>query len=638
MNSKGVKSFFSVLCGLSAIAMFYACANIGTPNGGPYDEQPPRFVSSTPILGQTNFKGNKIEILFDELIQLDNPSENVIVTPPQMIQPIIKGRGKKVLIELNDTLIENTTYTIDFTTALGDNNEKNLLENFTFAFSTGDVIDSLEVSGLLLNAENLEPMPGVTIGIHSNLEDSVFNTVPFVRTSRTNDKGRFTIRNIAEGTYRIFALVDTDRNYTFNQPTEAIAFNDSIIIPAFEFTERRDTIWHDSITVDTVLTVPYTRFTPDDIRLYLFKENFQRQYLLRSERTEENKGVVRFNAPLDYIPELKPLNFTPSDDNWYFVQLTDDDATANYWFTDTTLFAKDTLSYSINYLRSDSLNILREQTDTLAFTMRRRPDNRKKNKDSEEEKIEFLNMDIRASGTIEVYDTIKIKFTEPVLEINKDIIVMEQKVDTLWNPVSDFELLADPKDALGFLVQRKWKYGEEYRLKIDSASITSLYGKWNKKHESDFRIKKDDEYGHLYINISGIEGTAFVELLNSGDAPVRKAPVKDGGVLFMNLKPDKYYARIIVDDNDNGIWDTGLYIEKRQPEKVYYYPKMFEVMRNWEMEETWDVLSTPVEKQKPIEITKNKPKEQTNKKRNHRDESNQSRSSSTPSTGIGNRF
>ena len=188
MGNRYIKDLLLVLCGVFLLVTMYSCANMASPNGGPYDETPPKFISSLPAPNQTNYKGKKVEILFDELVQLDKPSENVIITPPQMQLPVIRAAGKKVVVELKDTLKENTTYTIDFTNSISDNNEKNVFENFSFAFSTGDVIDTLEVSGILLNAENLEPMPGITIGLHKNLEDSAFVKLPFDRTSRTNDK------------------------------------------------------------------------------------------------------------------------------------------------------------------------------------------------------------------------------------------------------------------------------------------------------------------------------------------------------------------------------------------------------------------------------------------------------------------
>lgn len=606
------------------LTVIYSCANIGSPNGGPYDETPPKFVSSTPVPNQINYTGKKIEILFDELIQIEKPSENVIITPPQMELPVIRSAGKKAVIELKDTLKPNTTYTIDFTNSISDNNEKNVFENFSFAFSTGDIIDTLEVSGVLLNAENLEPMPGITIGLHNNLEDSAFVKLPFVRTSRTNDKGQFTIRNITPGTYHIFALNDVNRDYKFDQPGEDIAFLDSVIVPSFELTTRQDTTWKDSLTIDTIRTVGYTRFFPDNIELRLFKEKFERQYMVKPERPDEKYFTLRFNTKLDTVPVPVPINFTPEDSTWYFVQQTEGGAAVNYWLADSTVWKQDTLQVQVSYPKSDSLNILRPQTDTVQLVLRRRPaEKKKKKKKDEPDPIVFLGMQVDAPSSMDLFDTISVTFNEPVLDINKEMFFLDQKIDTVWNTV-DFDFFPDSTNSLNYFIRRPWKYGEEYRIEVDSAAIHSLYGKWNDFFTGEFKIKKEDEYGYLYLNINGVDTTAFVELLSSGDAPVRKAKVKDGGVLFMDLKPDKYYARIVIDTNGNGVWDTGNYIKKRQPEEVYYSPKMYEIMQNWQVEETWNVNSTPLAKQKPLEITKNKPKEATKKKRNYKDESQQS--------------
>lgn len=624
MDTKYIRNSFRLLYGMLLLTVIYSCANIGSPNGGPYDETPPKFVSSTPVPNQINYTGKKIEILFDELIQIEKPSENVIITPPQMELPVIRSAGKKAVIELKDTLKPNTTYTIDFTNSISDNNEKNVFENFSFAFSTGDIIDTLEVSGVLLNAENLEPMPGITIGLHNNLEDSAFVKLPFVRTSRTNDKGQFTIRNITPGTYHIFALNDVNRDYKFDQPGEDIAFLDSVIVPSFELTTRQDTTWKDSLTIDTIRTVGYTRFFPDNIELRLFKEKFERQYMVKPERPDEKYFTLRFNTKLDTVPVPVPINFTPEDSTWYFVQQTEGGAAVNYWLADSTVWKQDTLQVQVSYPKSDSLNILRPQTDTVQLVLRRRPaEKKKKKKKDEPDPIVFLGMQVDAPSSMDLFDTISVTFNEPVLDINKEMFFLDQKIDTVWNTV-DFDFFPDSTNSLNYFIRRPWKYGEEYRIEVDSAAIHSLYGKWNDFFTGEFKIKKEDEYGYLYLNINGVDTTAFVELLSSGDAPVRKAKVKDGGVLFMDLKPDKYYARIVIDTNGNGVWDTGNYIKKRQPEEVYYSPKMYEIMQNWQVEETWNVNSTPLAKQKPLEITKNKPKEATKKKRNYKDESQQS--------------
>ena len=618
------------------ISLSYSCANMASPNGGPYDEAPPKFVSSTPVPNQLNYKGKKVEILFDELIKVDNPLENVVVTPPQKSQPVVQANGRRVTVELEDSLLENTTYTIDFTNSISDNNEGNVFQNFSFAFSTGPTIDSLEVSGVVLNAENLEPMPGITIGIHTNLEDSAFLKIPFVRTSRTNDRGEFTIRNIATGTYRIYALNDALRSYMHNQPGQEIAYANSLVVPTFEFSTRQDTIWKDTLTIDTIKTVNYTHFMPDNIVLRLFKEKFDRQYMLRPERPTDRMLVVRFNAPLDTLPELTPVNFEPVDSAWYFVQRLEENRAANLWLIDSTVWKQDTLRFSMTYPKSDSLNILRPQIDTLQFLAPRKrgEEKKKKRKEDEPEPIEFLGMSVtNTSGSINLFDTVAVTFAEPVLELDSSRFRLERMIDSVW-VLTDFRFFPDTANSLNFYIMRDWKYGENYRLTIDSATIYSAYGKWNDFFAGDFSIKKAEEYGHLYINTPGVEGPAFVELLNSSDTPVRRVPVKDGGALFMDLKPDKYYARMILDTNGNGRWDTGDYTAKRQPEEVFYCPKMFNIMQNWEVEETWDIKALPLKRQKPMDITKNKPKEITKPKRDYRNEGKSSSSSSNSMRGL----
>jgi hypothetical protein len=623
--------------GFFLLRLLSSCANMASPNGGPYDENPPRFVSSTPALHQTNYRGKKIEIVFDELIQIDRPSENVIITPPQKNLPVIRPAGKKVTVELKDTLIRDMTYTLDFTSSISDNNEKNVIENFTFAFSTGDAIDSLEISGVLLNAENLEPMPGIMVGLHRDLADSAFTTVPFLRTSKTNDRGQFTIRNIMEGSYRLYALNDVNRDYLFDQPGEEIAFHDSIVIPSFEFATRQDTVWRDSLTVDTIRTVGYTRFLPDDIVLRLFREKFQRQYMLRPERSSRHLFSLRFNAPADSLPPAPELLDDPSLKDWYLMQTADGGTALHYWITDSLVWQKDTLHLKVTYLKSDSLNMLQPQTDTLHLSMRRQPPApKRKSRKDEPEPVEFLTMQIQnASGKKEMVDTVSITFPEPVPELAKEAFRLELKQDTLWTP-AEFSFLQDSLDLLKFYLLRTWRYEEEYRLTVDSASIRSIYGKWNDASQSTFQLKSRNEYGHLNIRIPDVTAPAFVELLSAGDAVVRKAKVEDGDALFMNLNPNKYYARLILDVNENGIWDTGNYAEKRQPEAVFYSTQVYQIYANFEIEETWYVSNEPLIKQKPLEITKNKPKDAVKKKRNHREEGRSSnRSGSTGGFGSG---
>ena len=451
------KSFYQRLLGWTGVCMLLvlcACANMATPNGGPYDEDLPKFIGSTPLPNSTNYKGKKVELLFDELIQIDNPSENVIITPPQRELPIIQSAGRKIQVELLDTLKENMTYTIDFTNSIADNNEKNVLENFSFAFSTGDVIDSLEISGYVLNAENLEPMPGISIGLHSNLADSAFQKLPFDRTSRTNDRGRFTVRNIKPGTYRVYALNDVNRDYKFDQPGEDIAFLDSVVVPTFEPATRMDTTWVDSLTIDTIKQVAFTRFLPDNIELRLFKEKFERQYMTRPERPDEHRFILHFNVPVDTVPAPVPLNFEPEQADWYLEQPTDGGKNITFWLTDSTVWKRDTLQMEITYPKSDSLGILQPQTDTIQTVLRRRGEQKRKKKKNGEPEIVFLNMTIDAPSDMDLFDTVSVVFDEPPVELKKEFFHLEQEIDSVWTTV-DFDFYQDSINSLGYYIQRK---------------------------------------------------------------------------------------------------------------------------------------------------------------------------------------
>ncbi|MEA4948853.1 MAG: Ig-like domain-containing domain, partial [Petrimonas sp.] len=293
-----------------------SCANMAAPTGGRYDEKPPRLIRSNPQNSALNVTRNIVEIEFDENIKVEKPTEKVIITPPQINMPVIKSVGKKAVVEFNDELLPNTTYTIDFTDAIVDNNEGNPLENFSLSFSTGDQLDTLAVSGKVLSAENLEPAQGIYVGMHTNLDDTAFVRTPFERISRTDSRGRFTVRGLAAGKYRIFALDDKNRDYKYDNPQEAIAFLDSIVVPSSMPAIRQDTVFKDSVTIDTVKTINYTRFLPDNILLRSFSSGFQRKYFQKHERTQREKLVVFFAAPTQE-PAFERLKPVSGNENWY---------------------------------------------------------------------------------------------------------------------------------------------------------------------------------------------------------------------------------------------------------------------------------------------------------------------------------
>ena len=605
----------------------YSCASMGTPDGGPYDEMPPKFVGSSPKLHAVNVKSTKFELEFDEFIKLEKASEKVVVSPPQLDQPEIKVLGKKVVVELIDTLKDSTTYTIDFSDAIVDNNEGNPMGHFTYSFSTGSSIDTMEVSGTVLNAVDLEPIKGIQVGLHKNLNDSAFTKLPFDRVSRTDSRGHFSIRGVAPGKYRIYALMDGNQNYQFDSKTEAIAFSDSIIIPSMMPATRQDTIWKDTLTIDTIKTIGYTRFMPDDIILRVFKEENTRQYFSRGQRDKENHFILKFSAKADTLPTLIGLNFDATDA--FIVEPTAGNDSICYWIKDSLVYQMDTLQLKMDYLYTDSLNQLVPKTDTiyLANKLTRAQKEKLAKKEAEEKEKErkkkerkgekvgpeptpFLNMKVDAPSTFDINKNIVLSFEEPVVRMDTSAIHVNVKVDTLWVK-TPFLLVADSVVPRQYEILASWEPEKEYQLQIDSAAITGLYGLQTNKVEQTLKVKKLDEYGTLLLNVPGVEQTCIVELLDSSGKVLRQQAVTPEGTAdFYYLAPNtKYYIRMFDDRNGNKLWDTGVFEEGIQPEEVYYFPKVWEMKANFEFEETWDVHAVPIDKQKLDEIKKQKPEE-----------------------------
>lgn len=613
---------------LLVIIGFYACASTGMPDGGPYDETPPKFVRATPEPNATNNKRKKISIEFDEYIKLDKASEKVIISPPQNEAPEVKVSGHRVLVEFFDTLRENTTYTIDFGDAIVDNNEDNPLGNFAYAFSTGEHIDTMEVSGTVLSADNLEPVKGIQVGLHKNLEDSAFVKLPFDRISRTDSRGHFTIRGVAPGKYRIYALMDGNQNYLFDSKTEAVAFLDSLVVPDMRPAMRQDTVWNelDTLAYDTIYEVHYTRFLPDNLILRSFKEENPMQYLVKSEREQLNRFSLYFSAKADTLPTIKGLDFDEKDA--FIIESNPRNDTIRYWIKDTVMCERDTLTFQMDYLATDTLGQLVPKTDTLRMVnkidkkrrmalaeealKKEEKERKKRAKKGDTLKVEpkFFAMSVDAPSSLDLNRNIVLKFEEPVEHIDTAAIHMAVKVDSLWEDIP-FILMGDSVVPRQYQILADWQPGQEYQLKIDSLGIKGIYGLYTNKVENQLKVKTLEDYGTLYLNIVGAGPHAIVQLLNSSDGVVRQQPVTDKNTCdFYFLQPStKYYIRLFNDDNNNGVWDNGNYEEKRQPEEVYYFPKVWEMKANFEFEETWDIHAVPLDKQKLDEIKKQKPDE-----------------------------
>lgn len=596
------------LCSLLLLAillLIYGCANTGSPGGGPKDEKPPRLVKSTPAMNQLNYDKKKVEIFFDELVSVENASEKVIISPPQLLSPIIKAINNKISVVFLDTLIDNTTYTIDFTDAIVDYNEKNKFGDFAFSFSTGPQIDSLRVGGFLLDASNLNPVPGVLIGLHKDLHDSIFIKKGFSRISKTNQDGLFSVKGISRDSFRVYALGDKNRDYKFDQPGEPIAFYDSIAYPWTEPCLKSDTIWKDSITVDSIWTRTVTCYKPDDIVLLYFTEDFGRQYLAKRERTSRDKIAFTFGYKSETLPKLRLLNYT--SENWNLPEINPTKDTLVYWITDTTVISMDTLKIELDYFKTDSINRLVPALDTLFLISRkavqknRAKDSKKKDEVETPVPVIPLGVDVSLQGTMDIYAVPTIVWETPVKEITGDPWHLAKKKDSLWVKVP-VKVEKDSVMLRNYFFKAKWEYGEEYRFEIDSGMVVGLYGKTNDKYSRTFRILEEEEYSRLILAVTGLKEPAFVELLDKSDKVVCKEKLVNNIADFKNLKPGTYYIRAIEDLNGNLRWDTGNYAKKLQPERVYYRPVSVELRANWDVEEDWNALSVPTEIQKPKEL------------------------------------
>ena len=646
---KGIGGGLSLLLTVIIGGVFTSCARMGNPDGGWYDETPPKVLGATPADKATEVKAQKVKISFDEFVKIDNPTENVIVSPPQLQAPEIKATGKSIEVKLLDSLKANTTYTIDFSDAISDNNEGNPLGNYTYSFSTGAEIDTMEVSGYVVAAENLEPVKGILVGLYANLADSAFEKQPMLRVSRTDSRGHFVIKGVQRGTYRVYALQDVDGNYQFNQKSEMIAFNHELIKPSVMDDTRQDTLWSDSLHIADIKRVGYAHFLPDNITLCAFHEVLTSRYLLSVTRNEANHFAVNFSYGNPKLPQIKGLNFNAHD---AFIAIPNAKRdTIDYWLRDTALVNQDTLRMEMTYLMTDSAGQLVSQTDTLEVLSKQPYERRMKQLKATYEKWQKQQEKLKKKG--EPYQTemprptlairmqntneidpekrLQLQFETPISTIDTTKVHLYTKVDSLWYRANYQLLPAARRNAEGHFVRpdslkygmnyeisADWKPGQDYSFETDSTAFTDIYGAVTPKYKQGFKVKGDDEFGSLVITLTGLDGQpCIVQLLDRNDKVIKEVAAEHQQAEFYYLKPETYYLRLFVDSNHNGIWDTGVYAKDRQPEAVYYYPGKIECKAKWDLTESWNPTSTPLYQQKPGAITKQKAdKQKTIRRRN----------------------
>lgn len=561
------------------------CANRGVgPQGGPKDSIPPTAVKSVPENGAVNFTGKRIEITFNEYIQLDNISANLLMSPPQQRPPDVRARGKRVVIQFADTLRDSTTYTIDFGAAICDYTEKNPLHGYSFGFSTGPTIDTLETTGVVLDAENLKPVKGIIVGIHEDLSDTAFTKHPFLRIARTDSAGFYRISNMHAGTYRLYAVDDVSRDNRLT-PGEAIAFAErtiSVTAPLAPDTTAVDTAATDSLAPSKT---PAPNTIPRGDTLYLFKPQQQRLYLQRTTRDEQHRIRITFSSAPDSLPLIRPL----TDSLNYHTYFSRHRDTVSIWLLDSASIRPDSLYFELRYRRTDSLFHLEWATDTVLARWRAPRLSAKAQEALERNRRNRrLGIKTNASKSFEIYDTLRLNTDAPMALIREEAMHLYERKD---KDSTDYPVpfILAPHDTLPLqlLVIARLEPGKKYELCLDSAALTDVYGVTHIAGSYTLTLKTPEDYSTIRVKLEPFDPRMRIQVLNAKEKVLQEHSAQPDGALFQYLKPDAYYLRMYRDENGDGQWTTGSWEDKRQPEKVYVNKTKIQTKSNWDFEETW---------------------------------------------------
>ena len=511
---------------------FSQCAKKGRPDGGPKDEDAPLFVTANPPYETINFDKKEINIYFNEYIKLKDLRKQLIVSPPlnpanpSLISP--QGSPSKFInIKILDTLKDNSTYIFDFGNSVQDNNEANILERFKYVFSTGSYIDSLNLSGNVKNSfksESVEDIKLLLYRLDSSYTDSaVYNRKPDYVTSSL-DSSNYQFTNLRKGNYLLVALNDERSDYIFNPKTDKIGFlKDTITLP-------RDSIISDPISI--------------------FKEELP--YIFRRGK-EIRKGQLIFGYQ-GKPKNLKVETLSPVPDNFQTIIFPEKGKdTVNLWHS---LIDKDSLVFKI------SNNTV---YDTVTVKLRKK-------------ELDSLKVNDITGGVLNLKDTLFFTTNNPVVKIDTSRIVFKH-TDSISFPYKTF--ISKKESKIGFLFEKKQK--KPYKVNLYPNALTDIFNTTNDTISSLFRTRGTEDYGEISITVQNSKNIpVIIQLTDSNDATVvQETSSKNKKISFNLLIPKKYKIRIIYDLNRNGIWDTGNYLDKRQPEHVEYFPEVQEVRANW---------------------------------------------------------
>ncbi len=515
--------------------LLFACASIQQPQGGPRDTDPPKILKITPKNLNVNFTSKKIVVEFDEYFKIQNEFKEFSVSPEMERPPILKTKGKRLEVSIQDTLEKNTTYTLNFGKAIADVNESNVVKNFTYVFSTGPQLDSLSIKGKVINSVTGLPELDALVFILPLKRDTIFGkSKPSIFTT-TDSSGNYALNNLRKDTYKIYALKEKGGDKIYQQATDEIGF------------------LKDSIVLDSVL---------NNVNLGIFKEDATTFRVVDKKLNTDGSITMSFNQKL-IKPEVT-VTEPASLDASKLIKFSRNNDSLRVWlkelsFDSTKIAIKDagkTLQ-TVNFLRG------KKETYTRVLSATDNIDNRMLNPNK----------------------PLKLTFNFPIesTDLSK-ISLLEDSVER-----SGFSLVKDSADLLSYYFRYTWRPKKTYDIKFAAGAFTAIFNTKNKEFTKTFQLANRDDYGTLIVKIVPPEPAKsyILDVLNEGKNVVNTLVItRDTTVKFANYRAGKYWLRISYDTNKNGKWDTGSVALGRQPEKIWNEPKELSIRANWERNET----------------------------------------------------
>ena len=572
-------SILSIAAILACCIFSRSCAKTSTPpSGGPKDTIPPVLLGVTPPGGTTLFPrtGGTIQLLFNEYTVVKNQAD-IILSPPMRKKPQTKIKGKNIVVSLQDTLLEDRTYTIDFGETLVDNNEGNIAPKLVYAFSTGSEIDSMYLTGSITDSKTLKPVKKALVAIYSDLSDSAcFLATPDAAT-KSDDWGFFVIRNIKPLPYRIYAYSDNDGDFKYDPNTDDVAFCDSVFTPSAVV---RDSIFElgTFLMKDTLKC----RMRSPMVNLRMFKERQTVQYLQNSGRRTEKSGFLKFSAA---DVQIRSLEFFGIDSSQIILQYNQTRDSIDFWI-DSKYRLSDSLRIKVDYMKTDSTGVLAPAVENLALAVKEEETQttasgggktgrtgRTGDGDKQQPDTVFVLNSMVQNETVEAEGAV-IESQWPVVELRRDSIRFTETNPKGKKAAKNFSITRDSLNVRRYIIlpEDNLQKGCDYEIFMPQGTMTDLNRLPSKETSIKFRIPQDETLSTLTLELRNVGGKIIIELTDEQDKTLRTFYAgSDSDITIPYLKAGKYKIRITQDANGNGYLDTGNFLEKRQPEQVAFY-------------------------------------------------------------------